>query len=138
MSLLDLIKKQIATATNQIIPMQNQYTYTLSNHFKGYRKLGMCVSKEGDAEKNSVALRNAPLEGQQIVFVSGYHNGQRKKLSVYIYGKHVGTIYDDRDIYDIENGIIRKVYAKMEDDVIVDEKGSTLRPRVYLFAMRGD
>ena len=138
MSLLDLIKKQIATAPNQIIPMQTQYTYTLSDHFKGYKKFAMCVYHEGDAEKNNKALRDTKLEGQQIVFVPGTYDQNRKKLSVFVCNKHVGTIYEKDDIYDIENGIIRKIYAKMEDDVVIAKEGAITRPRIHLFVKRGD
>lgn len=131
MSLFNMLRKSTSSA-------QKQYNYILSDHFRGYKKFPMCVCGEGDAEKNNSSLKNINLEGQQIVFVQGFYDGNQKKISVYVCEKHIGTIYDEKQISEFESGIITKVYAKMEDERIITKKGVLIRPRIFLFVKKGN
>ena len=111
-----------------------EYSFTLSNGFRGYKKFPIVIHGNQEAEQNNERLKDADLRGKPILFREETAPSGQKYLSVYISGLRAGAVFDNSQIQQITQGQIEAVFAKMEAETVIDKGGPLTRQRVRLFA----
>ena len=110
-----------------------ELSYTLSDHFKGYKRFPMVVYGHKESESNNQKYELSKLPGRTISFVLSKSKDNALYYSVLIDGDKVGAIFDDEQIKSLQEDKIVSVFAKNETETIVEKERITSRNRIRLF-----
>lgn len=110
----------------KIAKTQNEKSFILEEHFRGFKAFPIVVHGDKDAETGNKKLAKTHLPGKTIRFVKA-----GSAYSVQIDAYHVGMIYDSDTIKRINK--IEKVYAKIDEETVIGTKTTATRPRIHLF-----
>ena len=127
--LFNLFKKSNTPTNTQSVEL----TYTLSDHFRGYKAFPMVVQGHEVSEKNNAALKGAKLSGRKITFKLCKSKDNLYYFDVLLDGAKIGAIFDKGHMRELQTNQITAVYAKNDTETIVAKEGIFDRNRIHLF-----
>ena len=117
------------------------YTYTAQKNFRGFKRIYVTsypVKKYMKAADALAAKRPDNFSGLQVnlnVVQIENENGNYNAIRVVIDGSVVGTIWEDNQYYKaVRDGLVKEVYARCDQKIVVGKGKSETRNQVMLFA----
>lgn len=117
------------------------YTYTAQKNFRGFKRIYVTsypVKKYMKAADALAAKRPDNFSGLQVnlnVVQIENENGNYNAIRVVIDGSVVGTIWEDNQYYKaVRDGLVKEVYARCDQRIVVGKGKSETRNQVILFA----
>lgn len=117
------------------------YTYTAQKNFRGFKRIYVAsypVKKYMKAADALAAKRPDNFSGLQVnlnVVQIENENGNYNAIRVVIDGSVVGTIWEDNQYYKaVRDGLVKEVYARCDQKIVVGKGKSETRNQVMLFA----
>ena len=126
-----LFKKKKEEPKQMSIVEEKRYPIPYSKGFKGFKKFRVVVFGNEESEKNMNYFYNKDLSNSVFEFVSKQENDY-KLMCLYIDNLKVGTIFDDDQIYAIENGLIEKIHAEPKEEIVLGHNCTEERHRLSI------
>jgi len=108
-------------------------SYTLSDHFRGYKRFPMVVQGNIESENNNAAFSGTKFSGHTITFNLCKSKDNLYYFDVLIDGRKVGAIFDQDHIKELRTNKITAVYAKNDIEKVATSDGFYERNRIHLF-----
>ena len=137
MALFDFFKKKDPVPAAYEV---KEYPFVLAKHFKGFKKMAMEVHFDPECRKNNLLFKDVDVIGWTATF----KDVAPDLIELWLDGKKIGNIREDRCIAPIRCGQISDIYLKFEDDemVTLDKDGNPyvyeVRPRFHLLVKYKD
>ena len=126
-----LFKKKKEEPKQMSIVEEKRYPIPYSKGFKGFKKFRVVVFGNEESEKNMNYFYNKDLSNSVFEFVSKQENDY-KLMCLYIDNLKVGAIFDDDQIYAIENGLIEKIHAEPKEEIVLGHNCTEERHRLSI------
>lgn len=127
--------------SKESVTVLKTYTYTAQKNFRGLKRIYVAsypVKKFMRAADELAAKYLDNFSGLQVdLNVAEVENDgvKRNVVRVAIDGKTVGTIWEDNDYYEaVRDGLVKEVYARCDQRIVVGKGKSEARNQVMLFA----
>lgn len=126
-----LFKKKKEEPKQMSIVEEKRYPIPYSKGFKGFKKFRVVVFGNEESEKNMNYFYNKDLSNSVFEFVCKQENDY-KLMCLYIDNLKVGAIFDDDQIYAIENGLIEKIHAEPKEEIVLGHNCTEERHRLSI------
>lgn len=102
-----------------------KYVIPYSKGFRGFKIFPVVVHGNKETEQINEHMYNKDISNSIIEFVCFNYNEHDRMAQIHIDGKNVGAIFNDDQLYAIENNLIEKIHAEPHEDISIG-KHSTI------------
>lgn len=127
-----LFKKKNEKPKQNTFVEEKRYLIPYSKGFRGFKKFSVSVHGYEESEKNMNYFYDKDLSNSVFEFVS-FKGKDSKLMCLFIDDLKVGAVFNDAQIYAIENGLIEKIHAEPKEEIIGGTKETEIRHRLSIF-----
>ena len=125
-----LFKRKSVSETAQ--NNEKTYEFPFSRSFRGFKRFPIIVYGDKESEENNERLYKNNFSSSIFTFVCSNFETMRKAV-LFIDGNKIGTVFDEKQVYAIENKQIELIHVEPKEQEVVGSDGTQIRHGLTVF-----